>query len=591
MAMMNTLISTVSAMDVGEQDLTVPGLLRWRASRSPQETAVQYHEGRAWKTLTYEEYCTLVWRLRDRLRATGLNRGDRVALFADTCFEWALVDLAVQSFGGVVVAIHPAYSSDEVLHALRASAPVTLFYGGEKPTQALQRVLGAYERKLTVYGLHDCPTGAPSLWTLLRQRGVDAKAAPRSEVKGTDLATIVFTSGTAGMPKAVCLTQNNLVATAEASVEHLAFRLPALRTLHWLPFAHLFGRIGLYLDLVTGAHATYARGLEHVAEDLRLARPHVLFTVPKALARFRQGILRQIDSQPRWKRALVHRLVAAAAKPREQSLLRRRIPGADRLLKRAMTVLRRQVVGAFGGNLQLVVVGSAPVSPETFDLFETLGIAVREGYGMTETSGVACVNPYGAAQRGTVGSAIRTIEVKIAGDQELLVRGPSVFQGYLDGQQNLAAFTPDGWFRTGDLGEQMADGYVRIVGRKKDIIITDGGENVTPERLETALAAQPFIKDAVVIGDRRPYLVAVLNVDGARESSETPAESAHRALTSVNRTLAAFERIRQFVIAQEDFSVDNGELTTSFKKRRRVIEERYRSQIDALYSQAGQYSA
>jgi long-chain acyl-CoA synthetase len=576
-------------MDAGSRTLTTPALLRWRTSQSPRTVAVQYHDGTSWRTVTYEAYDALVSRLADALQAMGLRRGDRVAIFADTCFEWAVVDLAVQSFAGVLVAIHPAYSTDEVLHALRVARPSMLFYGGEKPSQAIEQVLCAYERPLAVFALHDDvpprPGGRP-LSSLLRGSAPGGRGSV-ADVRGSDLATIVFTSGTAGMPKAVGLSHANLVSTAQASFGHLGFRVSAARSLHWLPFAHLFGRIGLYLDLVAGATATYARGLPHLAEDIRFAAPHFLFTVPKALSRFHDGIMRQTAAAPAWRRLLFRGLLVLAS-----GAATRRVSAARWIASTATAILRHRIAPAFGGNLQLIVVGSAPVAADVCELFEALGIPIAEGYGMTETSGVACVNPYRDRRPGTVGTPIPTIELALDADGELLARGPSVFQGYLDPAHNIAAFTPDGWFRTGDLATRSPDGYVQIIGRKKDIIITDGGENVTPERVETALTAEPFIKDAIVIGDRRPYLVAVIDVDAALVPPGVDlAECARRAVETTNHKVAAFERIRQFVVASEDFSVENGQLTTSLKKRRRVIEDRYRDEIEALYIEHAEASA
>jgi long-chain acyl-CoA synthetase len=239
----------------------------------------------------------------------------------------------------------------------------------------------------------------------------------------------------------------------------------------------------------------------------------------------------------------------------------------------------------------LIIAGSAPVDPELGRFFEALGIRVAEGYGMTETSGVAFVNPYGRTRPGTVGTAIETVEFAVAPDSELLLCGDSICQGYLDPEHNREAFTADGWLRTGDLVAVSAEGYVSVIGRKKDLIITDGGENITPERLETALASHPLIKDAAVFGDGKPFVVAVLNVDPDRVAQLGPGAVGDElvnmlqpAVDDINRRLAVFERVRKFVLASEDFSAENGELTVTLKKRRNVIRDRYREEIDGLYA-------
>jgi long-chain acyl-CoA synthetase len=583
------------------EKLLTASLFEWRVSQSGSDRAACWCEDGAWKTVTWQEYAALVKGLALRLRQMGVVRGDRVAVYAETCFEWALVDLAVQSFGGIIVAIHPSYSVDEVLHALAVSNPKILFCGGERPAQTIPDVL-ARHGTLAVYRFE----GRLSLRSVRSFKDLLASAAgasdqmvPRTErsspVEETDVATIVFTSGTAGMPKGVCLTQKNLVATALASFKHLGLALDRPRSLHWLPFAHLFGRIGIYLDLIAGSSATYSRGVRHLPEDLRVACPHFLFAVPKVLSRCQAAIHENIGRRPTWQRKLFDaavKLVLETAAAREEAAERagRRWNALHAVIKASIF---RPVIDSFGSNLLLIVVGSAPVERKLCLLFEAFGIAVSEGYGMTESSGVAFVNPYSARRLGTVGTAIETVQWRIGSDRELLMKGESIFQGYLNADDTRAAFTEDGWFRTGDLVDLATDGYLRVIGRKKEILITDGGENITPERIEARLASYPLIKDAVVFGDNKPYLVAVINADAAcgadaagREGwrSSRLFESVQRIVDEVNVGLAKFETIRKFVLAKDDFSIDNGELTPTLKKRRTIIGEHYRADIEALYA-------
>ena len=561
--------------------MTTHALLEWRVSQAPADCAVRFWDCSGWKSVTWKEYARLVANVSRGLQDACLVHGDRIAIYAETCFEWALVDLAAQRFGGIVVAIHPSYSPEEVTHALRISKPKALFYGGEKPA-AIVRELGIIDcPQLAMYSFGEHMAAAARPFSELLRTPEDNVQDTGSTVQESDVATYVFTSGTSGLPKALCLTQRNLVATAIASFRHLGFDVPRPQSLHWLPFAHLFGRIGLYLDLVSGGSATYSRGLQCLPDDLRVAKPDFLFAVPKALSRFRTTILSKVDQQPAWKRRLfrgaLKRAQAASLHPAVHTLSKKTLFGS--------------VISSFGGNLRLIIVGSAPVEMSLCRFFEAFGIGVREGYGMTETSGVAFVNPFQRSRFGTVGTAIETIDFQIAPDQELLVRGDSVCKGYLNPADNLAAFTEDGWFRTGDLGAVQADGYVKIVGRKKDIIITDAGENITPDRIEAKLTGYPLIRDVVLIGDKRPYVVAIICVDRSVASQVPVADAVQHILNEVNIGLARFEKIKKFLIAKSDFSVDNGELTPSFKKKRRVIEERYRQELYALYAQEQQYAA
>jgi long-chain acyl-CoA synthetase len=578
---------------------TTTTLLHWRASRSADLPAVRWHRADGWASITWREYAGLVARLARQLRDLGCGRGTRVALFADTCFEWALVDFAVQSLGGIVVAVHPSYASEQAAHALDVSGASMLFVGGRTATATLPAVIAAIRWPLRIYTFDRRPAvaGARAFHDLLPELSDPSAAAgaaaelPAAAVED-DLATIVFTSGTAGLPKAVCLTHKNIVATALASTRHLELTIDRPRSIHWLPFAHLFGRIGLYLDLAAGCEAGYARGVRGLATDLERLQPSFLFAVPKALRRFRTGILRRVERLPRWRRACFAATLAIASRAAAARDTRMAVPARalQAFLKRTIF---RSIVRRLGARLQLIVVGSAAVEPQLCAFFEAFGIAVCEGYGMTETSGVAFVNPYGRRRPGTVGTAIETVQYAIAGDGELLLKGESICRGHLDPAHDRDAFTEDGWFRTGDLVEQTSDGHLSVRGRKKEVVVTDDGEEVAAERIEARLAADPLIKDAVVFGEERPYLVAVLNVDhslaaphsgGRPVGGRTLASVLVQIMDEVNRGAAVFERVQKFIIARQDFSIANGELTPAHKKRRQVILAHYRDEIDALYA-------
>jgi long-chain acyl-CoA synthetase len=574
--------------------LTTAALLEWRASRTPNDVAARWYEQGNWQSITWRDYANRVARLARRLRALGCGRGTAVAIFAETSFEWALVDLATQSVGGVVVAVHPSYSADEVTHALHVSAATVIFVGGEAPHRTLADVLRTSGAAATIYSLDDRAgvPGVRSFRTLIEEPcGEDAAPDRQSIAVGEDdVATIVFTSGTSAMPKAVCLTHRNLVATALASFTHLRLPIEQPRSVHWLPFAHLFGRVGIYLDMVAGCRSTYSRGVRDLAVDLRIAQPHILCAVPKVLRRFESAVSRNVERLPRWRRMLFSAAMTAASWAVAARQTRFAIVAAPlhELLKKSIFT---SVIDSFGSSLELIIVGSAPVDAKLCAFFEALGIVVCEGFGMTETSGVAFVNPYDRRRAGSVGTAIDTVRFKVQPDGELLLKGDSICRGYLDPAHNREAFTADGWFRTGDVVTVTPEQYVSVIGRKKDILITEGGENISPERVEAALAADPAIKDAALFGDGQPFLVAVLNV----EESLARAGEAHAALQDIvagaNRGLAVFEQIRKYVIARQDFSVENGELTPTLKKRRNVILEHYRDEIEALYAGPGDQPA
>jgi len=577
---------------------TTTALLHWRASRSADLPAVRWHRPDGWASITWREYAGLVARLARRLHDLGCGRGTRVALFADTCLEWALVDFAVQSLGGIVVAVQPSYSADAATHALDVSGASMLFVGGASATATLPAVIAGIRWPLRIYTFdHQRKVaGARAFHDLLPEMSDPAAAAAAAELPAAavedDIATIVFTSGTTGLPKAVCLTHQNIVATAVASHHHLELAMDRPRSIHWLPFARLFGRMGPYLDLVAGCEAGYARGLRGLTVDLEHVQPSLLFAVPKALRRLRTGILRQVARRPRWQRACFAVALGAATRAAAVRGTHMAVPARalQALLKRSIF---RPIVQRLGSRLQLIIVGGAPIEPSLCSFFEALGIAVCEGYGMTETSGAAFLNPHARRRVGTVGTAIETVQYAVSADGELLLKGESICRGYLDAAHDREAFTEDGWFRTGDLVERSSDGYLSVRGRKtKEVVTSDHGKNVTAERIEARLAADPLIKDAAVFGERGSYLVAVLNVDrslaaphsgGRPIGGRTLAAVLEQIMEDVNRGAAVFERVQKFIIARQDFSIANGELARSLVKRRQVILAHYRDEIDALY--------
>jgi long-chain acyl-CoA synthetase len=526
---------------------TTTALLHWRTSRSADLPAVRWYRPNGWASITWGEYAGLVARLARRLRELGCGRSTRVALFADTCLEWALVDFAVQSLGGIVVAVHPSYSADDAAHALDVSGASMLFVGGDVATATLPAVMAGIRWPLRIYTFDRRPAvaGIGEFHDLLTEMSDPAAAAvaaaelPAAAVED-DIATIVFTAGTAGPPKAVCLTHKNIVATALASYRHLEPAIDRPRSIHWLPFAHLFGRMGPYLDLVAGCEAGYARSFRALTADLEHLQPSFLFAVPKVLSCFRSRILRQVARRPRWQRACFALAVGIGTRAAAVRDTRMALPAGalHALLERSIF---RSLVQQLGSRLRLIIVGCAPIEPSLCTFFEALGIAVCEGYGMTETAGAAFVNPYARRRLGTIGTAIETVQYAVDADGELLLKGESICRGYLDAGHDREAFTEDGWFRTGDLVERSSDGDLSVCGRKtkKEVVITDAGETVAPERIEPRL------------------LVAVLNVDrslAAPHSSGRPVGGRTlpavlgQIMEEVNRGAAMVERVQKFVV-------------------------------------------
>lgn len=574
--------------------MTSIALLDWRTRLTPHKAAVTYHEeGIGWKTLTWKEFSDQVTQLASGFSALGVRQGDRVAIAANTSCAWAMVDFAIQAAGGITVAIHPQYSTAEMRHVVEETRPL-IFCCDELFLQHFSHDSLNVAGNASIYSLGRAVKGIGVIGSLdeIRTAGRNSFNSEVAKLVPEDIATIVFSSGSTGMPKAICLSHRNLVSTARAAYEHFG-HLEA-RSLHWLPFAHMFGRIGFYIDIVAGSETTFSRGVEFLREDIHDARPTILFMVPKALNRIRTELMSNID-----RKARPTRVVFGAW----MSLATNYLKGESRVNAALFSymclivkkTLLRKIHRHFGGALKVIIVGGAPVDATLVEFFEGLGIAVREGFGMTETTGVALLQPFASNCLGNVGSAIPSISFTLANDGELLLKGHSVCQQYLNAQHHSSAFTIDGWLKTGDLAKVHTDGTLSIIGRKKDVIITEGGENITPHRIEDALRKHQNIKEAIVCGNGRPYLVALLIVDSeailsTRVQKHTNTNDLNqviqRIVDAVNNDLAKFEQVRRFAILDEALSIETGTMTVTQKPRRDTIEHRYRHVLDNLYSQA-----
>jgi long-chain acyl-CoA synthetase len=567
---------------------TTKDLLQWRALAAPTHSAVNYYDEKVgWQTLTWDQVNKEVCALACGLRLVGVKQNDHIAIAAHTSYAWALLDLAIQYVGAITVAIHPQYSYAEVRHAIDQTYPVILFADINfvlRFTINLPEMLG----NASIYTIGRDRI-APCIGTVddIGRSGANSDSIALPNVGPSSIATVVFSSGSSGMPKAICLTHHNLVSTALATYEH--FGHTCARSLHWLPFAHMFGRIAFYVDIVGGSLATFSRGLDFLKEDLVFASPTILLMVPKALARLRSQIMYRMGPFISTYIFAVWMAWVRLCRASNKNIVWWNVMFACTLFRR---ILFRKIHSELGGSLQVIVVGGAPVDPTFAHFFESLGILIREGYGMTETTGVAFLQRLASSSYGNVGEPIPSIQFMIESDGELLLSGPSVCHKYLLEDQQRDAFTSDGWLRTGDVARMECDGTVSIIGRKKDIIITDGGENITPEKIESMFQRYPFIREAVICGNRRPYLVALLVIDDGRNNTAGTTESgncpskAHFIqviLDEINKELARFEQIRRYAVLDKPFSSEGGTMTVTLKPRRECIEQRYKEILDGLY--------
>ena len=548
------------------------------------------------------------------LTALGLRRGDRVAIISDSRPEWVMTDLAVLSAGGVTVPVYPTLSASQTRFILKESGCRIAVVANAVQVSKLNEVsrdLPELEAIVAMDGEAVSPRvrglslADVSAWGRA-QLASDATAAARYEegarsVAPSDLATIVYTSGTTGDPKGVMLSHSNIVSNLLSTTGWIGLG-PGDVALSFLPLSHVFERVVFFRFLYDGVTVYFAEALTTVARDLQQVRPTVMTGVPRVFEKVHGAIMDVVGKMHGPKRALADWALANGHRAARLELARRPVPAALRL-KRALA--DRLVLGKMrarmGGRLRFVVSGSAPLSVTVGEFFFALGLPILEAYGLTETSPGISGNPMDAPRLGTVGKALPGVEVAIAPDGEILVRGPNVMQGYYQRPDATSEVLVDGWLRTGDIGQLSDDGYLTITDRKKDLIVTSGGKKIAPQPLENQLKGDPLIAEAVLIGEQRKFPAALIVPDfprlaawaqrmGLPEMSRE--ELAQRpevqrlfqdVLDRLNESLAQFERVKRFAVLPAEFTMERGELTPTMKVRRQVVEQRWKGVIDKLY--------
>jgi len=584
---------------VGEPNLA-RAVLANRRTRGTQPCLRFFRRGR-WRQLSWEEVGERVSAIAHGLGRLGVVPGDRIAIVSGNRPEWALADLAGLAAGGQVVSVFPTLPDAEMAFILRHAACRLAF--AESPELAAR--LAGLRSGLPALGpvvLLESDAAGGQLPTL---RDLAAGAGQGGELPGLaaapdEPALVIYTSGTTGEPKGVVLTHRNILATLEAVVAAFGDVSRLRLNLSFLPLAHALERIaGHFLPLVLGHTIAYARSLDTIAEDFRTVRPDFAVAVPRVFEKVYARIHAQVRSKPAAAQALFRWAVGVGVQ-RSQHLERGQPlpPGLAARYAVADLAVFRAVRARLGGRLRLFVSGGAPLSAAIARFFHAAGVLVCEGWGATETSAPSTWNTPSAYRFGSVGRPLPGVEVRVAADGELEVRGPNVFPGYLDNPAaNTEAFTPDGYWRSGDIGRQDRDGFFYITDRKKELIVTSGGKNIAPQKLENLLRQQPLISHCLVHGDRRRYVVALLTVDRQALAAAHPElaqvppddERVHRLLAAqveeVNRQLARFEQIKAFRVVEQEFTAETGELSQSLKLKRRVVEERYRHLLDAMYEE------
>ena len=580
-----------------------------RASTRGDKPFLYARRDGAWQALSWRDTADQVCLLAESLLALGLEPGDRVILVSENRPEWCIADLAIMAAGLVTVPTYTTNTERDHLHILENSGAKAVIVSSAKLAKPLLPAIvrsGEAEHVIGIEPLRQAQAGAARFhdWATLVSGDATAAraavAARQSSVTRRDLACIIYTSGTGGSPRGVMLHHGAILLNAAGAARIIAedFGWTEERFLSFLPLSHAYEHSGgQFLPIGLGAEIFYAESLEKLAANIEETRPTIMVVVPRLFEVLRTRIMRQVEKQGKLPNFLMERAIAigehkAAGKPR----LRDKPIGF--LIDRA---LRPKIRSKFGGRLKAMVSGGAPLNPEIGVFFDAMGLIVCQGYGQTEAGPVvSCNRPAAGIRMDTVGPPMTGVEVKIAGDGEILVRGELVMLGYWRNKAETARTIIDGWLHTGDIGHFDEAGRIKITDRKKDMIVNDKGDNVAPQKIEGMLTLQPEISQAMVAGDRRPYLVALIvpdaewAVEWASANGEKfdmmalqalPAfrNALRTALDRVNQDVSVVEKVRQFALADEAFSIENEEMTPSLKIRRHKIRERYGARLDGLY--------
>jgi long-chain acyl-CoA synthetase len=570
---------------------TLAAMVLEAGERYEDGTAMRYNDNDRWVESSYEEVVTAAREIAGGLIDQGVEPGDRVAIFSDTRPEWTLADLGIILAGAVVVPIYQTSSAEEAQHVLADSEAKVVFVENEELLKTAREAgkeldVGLY----IVFEDRDIEK--------LRKRGKEHLDEVDKRVEGIepeDVFTIIYTSGTTGPPKGCVLTHGNYRANAEMLEEVAEIEKHSVVFL-FLPLAHALSRMTQMVALDLGACIGYwQREKDLMLEDLKELKPTHFPAVPRIFEKIYEQAHEQADGKIKGK--LFSSAVDIGREVRHKERLGETIGPA---LRAEYELMDRRVLSKvrdlFGGKLEYALTGAAPVQKEMLEFFDACGVLILEGYGSTETSAVVSANAPDDFKFGTVGKPMPGTDVKISeasGEDsedaggEILVRGPHVFQGYhgLE-EETKEVLDEDGWFHTGDLGEIDDEGFLKISGRAKDIIVTSSGKNITPSNIEEKIAESPEVSQAIVIGDDRPYLVALVTVDGDGDDDSDEDDRRNKIqkkIDEANKDLANIEQVKKFAILPRELSQEEGELTPTLKIKREKVSENFKDEIDALY--------
>jgi long-chain acyl-CoA synthetase len=565
-----------------------------------------YRENGEWRPISSSDFCRRVSGVARMLQHWSIRKGDRVAILSENRPEWSIADFSILLLGAVSVPVYATLTPEQTAYTLRDSGARLLFVSTEHQLRKMQPILsGTQIRRVVVMDRVQVPPELTAICALMDEfpesaSGLDpgTEALARS-IGADDLATIIYTSGTTGVSKGAMLTHGNMASNIAYSL--LGFDMHSGQTsISFLPLSHVTARHVDFTLLYHGVTLAYCPFMENLPTTFLEVRPTVCVSVPRVYEKIyakTETMARGVPKRAIYQWALS---VGRASKP---AILAGRTPNSL-AWKLANKLVFSKIREGLGGRVETFISGGAPLGRELAEWFATVGIRIHEGYGLTETSPVIAVNTPVHHRIGTVGRILPNIQVRIAEDGEILVRGPSVFKGYWNRPEETENAFQDEWFKTGDIGRIDADGYLSVTDRKKELIKTSGGKFIAPQPIENSLKLNPLVGTAVVVGDKRKFACALISPnfalleDWARNhgilfSSRTElaanekVQSLYEELVeTANEKLARFEKLKRVIVVADEFTAENGALTPTMKLRRRVVENRYQQQIDEVYAQA-----
>lgn len=578
--------------------------------RSSRLKALKYRQDKVWHSVSWPEYFQLSEKVGSALLSYGVTKGDKVAVLSNTCYKWPIVDSAILGIGALTIPIYQSYRPEEIEFILKDSGASVLFCENDEQIIKWLEIKDRcpdIEKIITMYSGNELTGSGLVLWEKLLSDG-EAHLAKHPNQFGDSCqsnsldqaATILYTSGTTGQPKGVVLQHQQIMSEILDAFSLLSVTQQD-RSLSFLPYAHILGRIEVWGNIYAGFTLCFAESIEKIAQNLQEIKPTFIISVPRIFEKIYNGVLAQAETSSS-KYKVFTWAVSVGRKVSELKRKRRPIPTTTLVQYHlAKKLVFNKLKERMGGKMRFAVSGGAPLSKEIGEFFHAADFLILEGYGLTETTAAVTINTPLEYEFGTVGKPFGDVDIKFGEDGEILIKSQKVMKEYFNRPEETAKVMIDGYFATGDIGELTKDGFLKITDRKKDLIKTAGGKYVAPQKLEGLLKLNKYISQVLIHGDQRKYIVAIVTLD--QQSIEEFAKDqqisfqdlnslaqnnkvqqlVRDAVAEVNTQLASFESIKNFYILGHDFTLESGELTPSLKVKRKFCDQKYRNIIDNLY--------